>query len=123
MTGRLGPVSEDDAPGPARGWSSYEPVDADRADEWQAPGHGSLIRLMGDHGVAMPLWEDGLLLADADEGVRLLGLSRELASALQDWGTRWDGHPDPGRRDADAEVLVERLRSELGDRYDFRYVP
>ena len=69
----------------------------------------------------MPLWKDGLLLADADEGVRLFGLSQKLALALEDWGTGWDGRRDHAQRDAEAETLLARLRSELGDRFEFRY--
>jgi len=98
------------------------PSDAQASvDAWEAPPHGSSIRLMGDHGAGMPLWKDELLLADADEGVRLLGLSPELASALEEWARRWDGRWDHARRDAEAELLLSRLRSELGDRYEFSY--
>lgn len=100
---------------------SYEAGAHESADVWEPPPVGSLIRLMGDYGADVPLWENGLLLADADEGVRLLGLSQELALTLEDWGTRWDGREDYDERDAEAEVLVTRLCAELGDRYDFRY--
>lgn len=91
------------------------------ADDWEAPPVGASIRLMGDHGADMPLWTEELLLADAGEGVRLLGLSQGLASDLEDWGRSWDGRGDHARRDAEAETLLARLRSELGDRYEFRY--
>ncbi len=53
------------------------------ADDWEAPPVGASIRLMGDHGADMPLWTEELLLADAGEGVRLLGLSQGLASDLE----------------------------------------
>ncbi|UFN45351.1 hypothetical protein [Nocardioides okcheonensis] len=92
-----------------------------KADDWEAPPVGASIRLMGDHGADMPLWTEELLLADAGEGIRLLGLSQGLASDLEDWGRSWDGRGDHARRDAEAEILLARLRSELGDRYEFRY--
>ena len=106
---------------PPKGRFSYEAGAPESADVWAPPPAGSSIRLMGDYGADMPLWEEGLLLADADEGVRLLGLSHGLALALQDWGTGWDGREDHAQRDAEAEMLLARLRSELGDRYEFRY--
>jgi hypothetical protein len=114
-------VTSHDEHAPPQGRFTYEATAHDSADAWEPPPDGSLIRLMGDYGADMPLWDEGLLLADADEGVRQLGLSQGLALALQDWGTSWDGHGDHAQRDAEAEMLLARLRSELGDRYEFRY--
>ncbi|NYE38151.1 hypothetical protein F4692_003296 [Nocardioides cavernae] len=116
-------MAKHDEHAPTEGYVSYEAVGHESADTWEPPPAGSLIKLMGDYGADMPLWHDGLLLADADEGVRLLGLSQGLALALEDWGRRWDGPQDHAQRDAEAEMLLARLRSELGDRYDFRYHP
>ena len=114
-------MAEHDEHAAPDGRFSYEAVAHESADAWEPPPDGSLIRLMGDYGADMPMWEDGLLLADADEGVRLLGLSHGLASALEAWGTAWDGREDHAQRDEEAEMLLARLRSELGDRYEFRY--
>ncbi len=114
-------VARHDEHEPSEARFTYDAAAHASAYVWEPPPDGSVIRLMGDYGADMPLWTDGLLLADADEGVRLLGLSLGLASALEDWGTAWDGRGDHAQRDAEAEMLLARLRSELGDRYEFRY--
>lgn len=113
-------MTGEDEPG---GWFAFDPRPGEPVDErWEPPPDGSTIRLMGDYGVDLPLWEPGgLMFADADEAVRELGLSRDLARDLEAWGTAWDGRQDPEVRDAEAEDLVRRLREELGERFTFRY--
>lgn len=83
-----------------------EPEDAPRTP----PPDGSVIRLFGEFGVSIPLWgPDGLMFNDADEVVRELGVSPDLAADLESCGDEAD----------EAFRLVRRLNAELGHRYRF----
>ena len=65
----------------AFGSAGYREVGDD--DDAYGSVSGTRIRLMCDHGVAMPLWdEDGLLPEDTDWIERELGLSRSLIADL-----------------------------------------
>lgn len=113
------------APEGAGGWYAFMP-DGSRIpevdDPWQPPPDGSVIRLMGEHSVPVPLWDqDGLMFGDPPDLVRELGVSEALARDLQDWADRWHTESRQPRHDADAEVLLDRLRAELGQRWTFVY--
>ena len=96
-------MSGEDEP---RGLFAYDPRPGEPLDEgWEPPPDGSTIRLMGEYGADLPLWQpDGLMFADADEAVRELGLSPALARDLEAWGTAWDGREDPEVRDVEGDV-------------------
>ncbi len=84
---------------------------------------GSVIRLMGEHTVEVPLWCGGLLFNDREELVREFGVSEGLASDIVAWAAAWeDGHARP-ELDLNAARLVRRLNDELDHRYVFVYHP
>ena len=88
------------------------------------------IRFFWDFSVRVPLWMSGGLVNDDPEWLRShLGLSDELIEDITAWGSEMchaDEHegvtmpPDMNER---AERLVERLRAEIGDRYDIVHLP
>ncbi len=97
---------------------------------------GTTIRFMPDDTVTVPLWdEDGLLPEEPEWLRRALGLSRELVEDIAAWGNEWNA---PQRRegfteaeheerlirlDAEARLLVERLQTELPDKFTVVYRP
>lgn len=103
------------------GWFAFEP-DGSRIgygdDAWLPPADGSMIRLMGEHTVTVPLWDDeGLMFAESEELVRELGVSPGLASDLAAWADAWHTEAGQPRHDAEAAQLVQRLEAELDHRY------
>jgi hypothetical protein len=110
------------------GWFSYLPSESrtESGEPWQPPPEGSVIRLMGDYTVTVPLWsEGGLMFSEPEELVQSFDVSRELAFDLQAWAIAWDdrsGEPDHGA-DAEAATLVRRLQRELAGRYQVLYHP
>lgn len=103
-------------------WHAYRPDGYEPEDEpWEPPPDGSVIRFMGDHCVGVPLWSDndGLMFSDADEVVRDLGVSPDLAADLERWASGWEADSGKPHHRAEAEQLVERLNAELGHRYKF----
>lgn len=111
------------------GWFAYGPEEsriASNDDPWQPPPRGSVIRLMGEDSVVIPLWsdEDGLLFADPEELVNELGVSSRLAADLAAWGIGWQDRAGQADHDAEAARLVRRLRRELEHLgYGFVYWP
>jgi hypothetical protein len=100
--------------GPGTG---YEPP-------FKAPRDGSVIRLMGEETVDIPLWDEhGLLFDEPEEVVRELGVSQDLAADLKAWGVAWQTRVDQATHDAEAARLVRRLGEEVGHRYEFLYHP
>lgn len=111
-------------------WSAVPPGDEGEGDDdYTVAGTG--LRLMWDEGGG-PLWSiDGCLPPDPVWLHRSLGISAPLAADLlvwqedmnafhygpptQDWRTRHH------MLDERADELVERLRSEIGTRYEIRY--
>lgn len=111
------------SPDGTAGWYAYLP-DGSRIpasdDAWEAPPDGTVIRLMGEHTVPVPLWDqDGLMFGEPEELIRELGVSGALAGDLQDWAERWHTESRQPQHDADAMALLDRLRVELGDRWVF----
>jgi DNA-binding transcriptional LysR family regulator len=110
------------------GWFAYMP-DGGRPDDteepWVPPPHGSVIRLMGEHTVTVPLWsdQDGLMFNDPTELVREFGVSPDLAADLATWGIAWEAQAGHPAHDAEAARLVRRLSTELEDDYHFVYRP
>jgi hypothetical protein len=110
------------------GWFAYSPNGARDSSEtekaWEPPPDGSLIRFMGDYGATVPLWGDGgLMFGSADDVVRSLGVSQELAAELEAWGSSWDGRADTRELDAEAAALVRRFQRETGYRFQVLYHP
>ena len=116
-------------------WSA---VGDDTAEEECYPTvSGRVIRFMWDYTVQVPLWDEEGLLPEEPTWLRgELGLSDELIETLTRWGndmtgadaTLPDGPPERHREaydelDRRARVLVERLRREVGARYEVVYVP
>jgi len=114
------------------GWFAFGPAGyREVGDDDDAYGSvsGTRIRLMCDHGVAMPLWdEDGLLPEDTDWIERELGLSRSLIADLTAWAADWDAQTnESGERqawldrrtehEAEAHRLFARLQSEISPRF------
>jgi hypothetical protein len=106
-------------------WCAYRPDGGrfEQDDSWQGPPEGSLIRLMSEDTVDVPLWsEDGLIFADDEELIREWDVSQELAADIARWG-RASQHPPTAEQDAEAAWLIRRLRHELGERFRFAYRP
>lgn len=127
-------AADDERPPPYLGdyphgsyWSAVRPDDATDDDDDDVPDYtveGSALRVMWDTG-AGPLWADGdgLLPVGPDWLKRALGLSDALVADLLAWQRHMDAAkypPTPGL-DQEAEELVERLRDEVGHRFDVRY--
>lgn len=105
-------MSRTNACGPAPDGAGEEP--------WQPPGDGAVIRLLSAHTVNVPLWAaDGLMFDDPEEVVDGLGVSRELAAALEAWAAAWQTEMDQASHHAEAARLVRRLRQEVVGRYCF----
>ncbi len=96
-------------------------LDNDR-ETFDLPREGSLIRLMGEHEVDVPLWgEGGLIFSDGDELAREWGVSAALVADIVAWGIAWQtssGQPD---HDAEGVRLVRRLDYELNHRFRIVY--
>ena len=94
---------------------------------------GSVLRLMWDYGVRVPLWDDEGLLPDEPDWLwTALGLSDSLIGDLTRWGLDMedlDAVPSGKTTEAyealnaRARKLAERLQQELGSRYTVRYKP
>lgn len=113
------------SPDGTSGWFAFMP-DGSRIpesdDPWQPPPDGTVIRLMGEDTVPVPLWDqDGLMFGEPEELVRELGVSVALARDLQEWADRWHTESRQRQHDADAQALLGRLRAELGERWVFVY--
>lgn len=117
------------------GWYAYPPKDyVEPAESYEVDG--TIIRFMPEDTVSVPLWDDSGLLPHEPEWLhRALGLSPGLVADLAAWGDDWNA-PNRGERFSDAEhlaraqrlnaeaqVLVERLRAELPEGYTVVYLP
>ncbi len=108
------------------GWFAYAPVENESDDDgsWEPPPEFSVIRLMGDHTVAVPLWsDDGLMFDEPEEVVAAFGVTAELAADLVRWASAWDTRAGRPEHDAEAAQLVRRLNRELDHRYTVVYKP
>lgn len=89
---------------------------------------GSVLRIMWDEG-AGPLWADGegLLPDDPEWLQRPLGLSKALIEDLLGWQHDMDAaaqhHPPTPHLAEAAERLADRLRAEVGSRFEVRFHP
>lgn len=97
---------------------------------------GTVIRFMPEDSVSVPLWDGSGLLPHEPEWLnRALGLSPELVADLAAWGDDWNAsiygqqftageHRARAQRlDAEAQVLIGRLRAELPEGYTVVYRP
>lgn len=102
-------------------WHACRPDGSEVEEErFEPPPDGSVIRLMGDYGVSIPLWgPDGLMFDETDEVVRELGVSPALAADLERWADAWETQSGRPEHDAEAHRLLERLNAKLGRRYRF----
>lgn len=108
------------------GWYAFN---ADRSrigeeadDSWERPPEGSVIRLMGEDTVTVPLWDDnGLMFSAPEELVGELGVSPTLAADLAAWAVAWQTQSRHPHHDREAEVLARRLNEELDQRYEIVY--
>ncbi len=114
------------SPDGGSGWFAYRPAGDEEEDDepWEPPAEFSVIRLMGDHTVVVPLWsEDGLMFSEPEELVDAFGVSAELARDLAEWASAWHTRAGRPEHDAEAARLVRRLGSELDHRYTVVYKP
>ncbi|MGZ5404644.1 MAG: hypothetical protein ACXWDL_08355 [Nocardioides sp.] len=114
-------------------WSGEQRPSAQAEEPADDSVNGSIVRVMWDYGVRVPLWDAEGLLPDEPDWLRLaLGLSDSLIEDLTRWGLDMeDLDAVPIRRtteayealDARTRELAERLQQELGSRYSVRYKP
>jgi hypothetical protein len=134
-------ATDDQAPPPYLGdhphgayWSAvplHSDDDSDAADATSASG--SVIRLMWDYGVRVPLWDAEGLLPEEPGWLRVaLGLSDPLVEDLRRWGLdmeELDANQEKRTEEAYADLdrrardLARRLQDELGSRYRVDYRP
>jgi hypothetical protein len=93
------------------GWYAHEP-DGSRLggkdEPWLPPPPGSVIKLMGEYTVEVPLRsdQDGLMFSDTKELIAEFGVSRQLADDLASWGIGWETRAGQPEHDAEAARLV-----------------
>lgn len=114
-------------------WSAERPPEASADEPLDHSVHGSVIRLMWDYGVRVPLWDaEGLLPEDPQWLRESLGLSEALIEDLTRWGgdmNELDATPSHRTKeacdalDARARALSQRLQQEVGSRYTVTYRP
>lgn len=115
------------------GWYAYPPKDyVEQPESYEV--EGTVIRFMPEDSVSVPLWDgDGLLPHEPEWLNRALGLGPELVADLAAWGDDWNAaiygqqftaeeHRARDKRlDAEAQVLIQRLRAELPEGYTVVY--
>jgi hypothetical protein len=134
-------VTCDDAPPPMHFgdyphgayWSAERRAQGQEDEPADYSVSGSVLRMMWDYGVRVPLWDaEGLLPEEPDWLRKALGLSDPLIEDLTRWGLDMvELDAVPSRRtteayealDARARELAERLQQELGSRYRVKYHP
>lgn len=114
-------------------WSADRPVGVEADEPVDYSVSGSVIRLMWDYGVQIPLWDAHGLLPEEPEWLgEALGLSARLIDDLKQWGFDMNEvDAAPRRRTKEAyealnlrgEELTNRLQQEVGSRYRVRYHP
>ena len=110
------------------GWFAFAPDGSrldDREEPWRPPPRRSVIRLMGEHTVDVPLWsdEDGQVFSEPWQLIEEFGVSPALAADLEAWGIAWEKQAGQPEHDAEAARLVRRLNEELDNYYVFVYRP
>ena len=109
------------SPDGASGWIAMSPEGyrVDNEEETcERPREGSLIRLMGEHEVDVPLWgEDGLIFNDGDELAREWGVSAALVADIVAWGIAWQTAAGQADHNAEGARLVLRLDREVDHRF------
>jgi hypothetical protein len=107
------------------GWYAFPPEGyvPPKDEPWIPPPGGSVIRLMGEHTVEVPLWFEGLLFDDREELESHFSVSEGLVTDLVAWAAAWDNGDHGAELDRGAASLVRRLNDELGNRYTFVYHP
>jgi hypothetical protein len=113
-----GCVQQEDAGGREFSWYAFPPPGYIDEEEGERPVEATGIRMMGEYGVTVPLWDVGGPLPD-DPGYleRELGLSRQLVADLAAWGDAWDSDLDRVEHNAQARPLFARLQAELSPRF------
>ncbi len=98
-------------------------VDNDE-ETWDRPREGSLIRLMGEHEVDVPLWaEGGLIFNDGEELAREWGVSAALVADIVAWGIAWQTSAGQTDHNAEGARLVRRLDHEVDHRFRIVFKP
>lgn len=113
------------------GWSAFPPPGYVEPEEPDYTVECDTIRFMWDYGVVVPLWVEGGAVPDDKEWLRrALGLSHPLVRDLRAWGeamNHLDANPSLrtdaayAEMDRQALVLVERLRTVVGERFTVTY--
>lgn len=113
------------SPDGTSGWYAVPPDGEVPAEDepWSPPPEHSMIRLMGEHTVEVPLWFEGELFNDRAELESHLSLSEALVTDLVAWAAAWQDGGHGAELDREAAGLVRRLNDELGHRYTFVYHP
>jgi len=101
------------------GWYAFPPPGYTESEgEGEPPVEGTHIRMMGEYGVNMPLWDAGGPLPDDPEYLeRELRISRQLAADLAAWGAAWDSDMDRGDHTAQGRHLFARLQAEISPHF------
>jgi hypothetical protein len=107
------------------GWYAFSPEGyvPPEDEPWVPPAEGSMIRLMGEHTVEVPLWCEGLLFNEREELESYFGVSDGLATDIVAWAAAWEAGDHGAELDLEAARLVRRLSHELEYRYVFVYQP
>lgn len=100
-------------------WQAFPPPGyTEDHDDAEPPVEGTRIRLMGEYGVTMPLWDEGGPLPNDPEYLhRELGISAALSRDLAVWGEAWDSDADPTEHAAERRRLLARLKAEISPRF------
>jgi hypothetical protein len=110
------------------GWYAYRPdgsrISGENERASKTLPDGSVVRLMGEHSVTVPLWsERGLMFSEPENLMRELGVSPALAADLEAWANAWQTHAGEPAHDAEAAALVRRLKRETEYRFRVLYHP
>lgn len=109
------------------GWYAFPPegYDPGADDEaWEGPPVGSLIRLMAEDSVDVPLWGPaGLIFMDGEELINEWGISDQLAKDIVRWGRASSRGLQNSELDADAARLVRALTDQTGHRFRIVHHP
>lgn len=114
-------------------WSTQAPTGAQDDDALDYCVDGSVIRMMWDYSVQIPLWDAGGLLPEDPKWLReALGLGEQLIDDLRRWGSDMNEVDTAPRRrakeayralDERGQQLTRRLQQQAGPQFTVRYHP